>query len=309
MTRFLSALACACALLVWNAAAFADTVTLKTGRKLEGIVLQETPNAVSLKLEYGTITVPRAQVASVLRASVAAPAGQARRVRVPAWGEIVTTLSAKPWASGLRQIPATVVDKGVLRHVPYQSFYCGDGYELNIYGDPDDPACFEIGKQKGAPADAAKRECLGFVAALLGDPRDAAILKAMDLNKEIVARNGLTMEVTPPDGEDAYGGWWVSVYDEAKLDRARAPEKELAEITVARASPTLVPAPAPAPAASKAADTVPTYEAWSDDDYRYTRSRATVRAVSPSAYAGARVYVRGYYRKNGTYVRPYSRRR
>ena len=285
----------------------ADTVTTRSGRVVEGIVLQETSAAVVVKLPYGTMTMPRSAVASVKRdAKAAAPqaTSSAPRPRIAGWTDVITTLSAAPWASGLRQIPATVIDVGALRRVPYQSFYCGDGYELNIYGDPDDPACVEIGYQKGAPNDAAKRQCVAFMAALLGEAKDVAILKSLDLKKEIVTRNGLTMEVTPPDGADAYGGWWVSVYDEVKLDRARAPEKELEEITVSRSRK-----PVPAVAAVRptaVAQQEPVEDSWSEEDYRYTRKRASTALKSSD---GDRVYVRGYYRKNGTYVRPYTRSR
>jgi hypothetical protein len=282
----------------------ADTVMMKTGRVFEGVVLQDSSAGVMIKLPYGTITVPKSAVSQVTRSpkavgsSLAAP-----RLRIAAWNDTIVALSAQPWATGLRQIPATVIDKGVLKNVPYQSFFCSAGYEVNIYGDPDDPACIEVGKQKGAPVDTDKRLCIAFVAGLLGQPRDASILKEMDLNQEIITRNGLTLEITPPEGEDAYGGWWVSVYDEAKLDKSRAAEKELAEITVAQAAPQ--PLPQRASAATPRAIGEPNSDRWSDDDFRYTRPRASPASSS----SGSRTYVRGYYRKNGTYVRPHSRKK
>ena len=54
----------------------------------------------------------------------------------------------------------------------------------------------------------------------------------LDADKKV--RDGLTFEITPPTAEDAYGGWWVSVYDEKALDRSRASEDEMARITTTR---------------------------------------------------------------------------
>jgi hypothetical protein len=66
------------------------------------------------------------------------------RLGFPKSSEITAILGKQPWITSLRQIPATVVDKGVMRNVPYLSFQSGD-YELNVYGDPDNPAGVEIG--------------------------------------------------------------------------------------------------------------------------------------------------------------------
>src|SRR5688572_1173986 len=69
------------------------------------------------------------------------------------------TLSVKPWAKNLKQIPSTVIDKGVLRAVPYTSYRAGE-VELNLYGDPEAPACFEIGIHGSLLTQAAaKKNC------------------------------------------------------------------------------------------------------------------------------------------------------
>lgn len=141
----------------------------------------------------------------------------------------------QPWAADLQPIPATVIDKGILRNVPYLSFRAGD-FEVNVYGDPADPACLEVGIYKSLLRNqAAKKQCLEFMAAVLNDPADRAVLKSLNQTKDLKKRDGLTFEVTLETAEDAYGGWWVSVYDERRLDGSRASAKELAAITVPRA--------------------------------------------------------------------------
>jgi hypothetical protein len=97
--------------------------------------------------------------------------------------------------------------------------------------------------------------------------------------------------------DDAHGAWWISVYDQAALNRTRAGEKELEAIAVPRVVPKQ---PTPKPSVKSADDEAPE---WTPEDIR--RSRAP--KASPSSSGTDRVYVRGYTRKDGTYVRPYTR--
>jgi hypothetical protein len=144
------------------------------------------------------------------------------------------TVSVKPWAKGLKQIPSTVIDKGVLRAVPYTSYRAGE-YELNVYGDPASPACFEIGIHGALLSNAqAKKNCVDIILAILTDPAGEAVVKSLKPEGDLKTVAGITYEITPPTAEDAYGGWWVSVYSEALLDKARASEAELAKITTTR---------------------------------------------------------------------------
>jgi hypothetical protein len=140
------------------------------------------------------------------------------------------------WGKTLAQIPSTVIDKGVLRNIPYLSYRAGD-YELNVYGDPAAPAGLEIGVHKDTLRSAtAKKACVDFLSGLLEDPEDKKILASLKPDADKKVRGGLTFEITPPTAPDAYDGWWVSIYDEAALDRSRASEEELAKITVPKAA-------------------------------------------------------------------------
>jgi len=130
--------------------------------------------------------------------------------------------AASPWAGDLRDVPSTVIDKGVFRHVSYASCRAGE-YEMNVYGDPEAPAGFEIGiHNELLKSDEAKRNCLELISRLLDNPADRALLASLNRDIDKKVRSGITFEVTPPTAEDAYGGWWISVYDEALLDRLRA---------------------------------------------------------------------------------------
>jgi hypothetical protein len=131
----------------------------------------------------------------------------------------------RAFAPALEQIPATVVDKGPLRNVPYLSYRAGD-VEVNAYGDPDRPACLEIGIFGDAARRPAARDAL---AALVG-----ADLGGLNMSKDKRSLGGLTYEITPETAPDAYGAWWVSVYDPKALDAARASDAEMKDVAVPR---------------------------------------------------------------------------
>lgn len=299
--------------------AAADTVHLTNGGVIHGTVIQEAEGGLTVAMQYGTVKLSRAEITSVDKSIVeesetkdSQPPHVDKESRLPRWSTVVTRLAKASWATGLTQIPATVIDKGVMRNVPYTSYQCGVGadYELNLYGDPDRPAGVEIGVYGALTKDAAaKRRCVDFIASVLTDATDAALVKAARVDKDRIERGGLTIEVTPPTADDAYGGWWVSVYYVQRLDLARASRQELERISVSSKQPESPPAAKPArtpksPAAravGKEPDT-----RWTRQDLQKARK---TRSSGVSSSSGGRVYVRGYYRKDGTYVRGHTRSR
>lgn len=193
----------------------------------------------------------------------------------------VDIASIEDWGTELDQIPATVVDVGVMKYVPYQSFRAGD-YEFNVYGDPDHPAGLEIGVYQSLLKNPkAKQRCLEFMASLLPDAGDRCLLRSLNQRQDLQKRGSLTLEVTPETAEDAYGGWWISVYDPEILDKSRASPKELATITVSKQA-TAKPTPGVSPS-------------W------------TPHQLAQARPGGGTVYVPGYYRENGTYVQSHTR--
>lgn len=302
----------------------ADVVKMTSGNEVECVVLQENPQSVVVRIGYGTMSLPRTAIASVrksalIRSAVAPTTVPTKGQRVPPWNNIISAMVKEKWATDIQPIPATVIDVGVMKNVPYQSYRCGLDYEINIYGDPDHPAAIELGVYRSLLTSAdAKRNCVEFIASILGDKVDAAIARALDRTKDLATRNELTIEITPPNAPDAYGGWWISVYSEKDLDSARATEAELDQIAVAKAPEPAAVRAAPVPARTTLPPTKPQpvpairptpiqsqpdVTTWSLSDISRSRS------VTSSSSVGGRVYVRGYYRKNGTYVRPHTRSR
>lgn len=299
-----------CAILLLTSGAVADVITLTSGNKIECTVIGEGER-VTFRKGASTFTIPREQVQSIRRDAPPAtrPAGVER---LPSADEVITALGRQTWATNVEQIPATVIDKGVLRNVPYLSHRAGE-YEVNVYGDPEAPAGVEIGVYHELLNDpAAKQRCVSFISALVGPERAAALAK-LNRVKDTVTVGEWTIEVTPPTDEDAYGGWWVSVYGEKSLELSRASAEELKSITVARVEAyksasgekrqrdaALAMANRAAPAGDEPRDS----DAWTASDMS--------RARRPSGYAGGgngggSVYVRGYTRRDGTYVRSHTR--
>ncbi len=146
----------------------------------------------------------------------------------------IETATKQPWAKQLKQIPSTVIDNGVLRAIPYTSYRSGD-YEVNVYGDPAAPVCVEVGVYDASVKSAAAHQaCLAYINALLDEEADRKALAGLKLQTGKAVRAGLTFEITPPDAPDAFNGWWISVYNEKLLDKARASDEEMKKITSTR---------------------------------------------------------------------------
>ncbi len=172
----------------------ADTVVMNSGNEIECIVIQENSDSIVIRKGYGTMIVPRNAIARISKLPVisAAPATRPATARMPGWETVVAKTVARTWAKNLQPIPATVVDKGVMKHVPYQSYRCADDYEINIYGDPDAPAAVEIGVYRGLLKDAkAKDNCIELMAALLTEVPDGQIVRALDKRKIWQLERGL----------------------------------------------------------------------------------------------------------------------
>jgi hypothetical protein len=228
-------------LSVWffNASwAFADTLVFSNGRIISGTVLQTNDDDILLLTGYAAFNFSKSNIKEI-KIEPAETAQSLNTDRIPDFKKVLLLLSQQPWATNLMPIPATVVDKGILRNVPYSSFRCGEDYEVNVYGDLDHPAGIEIGIYlKLLGDDSAKSNCMTFVSSLLNEPTDKAILQELDLKKDLKMRDELTFEITPPTAEDAYNGWWVSLYSEQKLNLARASDNELKAISMTEADAT-----------------------------------------------------------------------
>ncbi len=212
---------------------FGDTVILFNNSTISGTVVQTNGDSILVLADYAAFNF---SLASIKAIKTDPPPEFLNSGRLPNFKNVILYLSRQSWATNLAPIAATVIDKGVLRNIPYSSFRCGEDYEVNIYGDLDNPAGIEIGiYHKLLESNAAKSNCMDFITGLLGQPTDKEFLQSLNLGKDLKTRDGLTFEISPPTEEDSYNGWWISIYSEEKLSQARASDKELGEISITKA--------------------------------------------------------------------------
>ena len=261
-------LACLCGLLT----ASADTVVMSNNRTMEGTAIQTNDDDVLILTPYAAFNFSKASIKEI-KAELAAPAETSSTNRLPDFQKAILFLSKQPWATNLTPIPATVIDKGILRNVPYNSFHCGGDYEVNVYGDLESPAGIEIGVYRKLANDrSAKDNCVRFIIGLLGRPADKEVVQELDLNKDLKIRDELTFEITPTNADDAYNGWWISVYAEKQLDLARASDNDMKLISMTQAD------------AAKDARQSKDSASWSADDLKQARpaDTATITFINSS---------------------------
>jgi hypothetical protein len=247
---------------------FADTIEMSNGQTFHGTVIQTNGTDVLLLTHYAAFDFSKSSIRQITAESAESTASS-DTTRLPPFQQVILCLSQQPWATGLTPIPATVIDKGILKSVPYTSFRCAGDYEVNVYGDLDNPAGIEIGVYRKLLGDTvARSNCVNFISGLLKQDSDKKILLALNLDKDLMTSNDLTFEITPPTADDAYGGWWVSVYSESQLNLARASDKDMDFITVAKAN---------------AAEERNNFSSWSANELDQARpSRTTISFVTPS---------------------------
>jgi hypothetical protein len=294
----------------------ADVIKFRAGGDLECTVIQETSSSVTVIYGSGLLSVDRSMVESIKKDESAIAPCTPGVERLPNWASLIQCLGSKSWATAIEQTPATVVDTGTLAFVPYKSHKCGGVFEVNVYGDPEHPSGIEVGVYgDSASKKSAQDDCEELVRKLLKDPADASTLAGIDRAGGTATREGLVFEITPPTAEDSFGAWWISIYDPIATQAAKASAEELKTITVASGKP-------PAAAAEKKEktdrpNTKPATETPSDSASTPPKNpsravstdtpRTPATANSKASRGSGTVYVRGYYRKNGTYVKGYTR--
>lgn len=264
----------------------ADILILQYGDIVAGTILKTNEDGIDFLQQSGKIHWPISMVKEALQTD-----GKTNSSRISSWVNIISQLTTNDWAHDFKQIPATVIDNGILKDVPYISFRCNTaGYEINIYGDLENPACVEIGAiGYNVKNSQAKSNCVSFISSILTQVGDQTTVRSLKWEeKDTKKQGGMTFEVTLPGEPDSYGGWWISAYDETELTKSRASGPEMLAITQPKVKPV--------------AARPPVTEYWSDNDIS-----SYSRPIPSQSINDGNVYVRGYYRKNGTYVSGYRR--
>lgn len=289
-----------------------DEVVLNNGRRYLGTIVTETPDAVVLSIDGGTVEFPRTAIVSP-KSLGAAPSPQVAHDAVsfaaeslgphplPNIGSAISRLRDFPWATGIRQIPMLVTDQGQWQYLPGISFWAGEFCQLSIFGDPQRPAAIEV-SLVNPPEDAWEEKqmlleyVLGLVPSLAIDSR----FDRLDLKRDSFAVGDLWFAVTSPDSIESPGRWAVLLMHELSVSPARATLTELQAISEPIADATIDPS---RPRSWQRAS-------WTPEDISLMRKTAgrpindpTMSNRAWTALGGERVFVRAFIRDRGKYAR------
>ncbi len=206
-----------------------DKLTLKDGSVYNGLIILNTRDSVTIQSEFEECVIPKSDILRIDDSEDALYTEAGRRGDLPAWRVIANDLRTHDGIKTLEEIPATIIDTGVFKNVPYKSFRVNQDLELNIYGDPNDPAGIEIGIYGRRAGDQKLRRFLrSYLAGYLTNTGEVAALYSLGLQQGLATAGMLTIEITPPDAPDAYGAWWISLFNKKDLAAARLDAKEYA---------------------------------------------------------------------------------
>lgn len=212
-----------------------DDIVMKDGRILRGLIIKKAPGYVVLQTETEEIKVPSESIRRIddLPDDGVYFTEVTRQGELPNWRSMVEDLRQEDAVKSFEAIPATTIDVGNLRNVPYLSFRINGASEMNVYGDPRNPAAVEFGVYgKGAGSMKRQRIIREFIAGHLNSRDEVKALYSLDLKKGGTIKCGkLEFSITPPEAEDSYGGRWFCIYNPKRLEKARVSDEAYAKVT------------------------------------------------------------------------------
>jgi len=211
-----------------------DSIVLKDGRTIRGLIIRNSVDSVHLQEEFGERSYPKSEI---VRIRDEADIGIIftdihRKGDLPSWRVMANDLRTHDEIKSLVEIPATTVTTGEFRNIPYKSFRVNSDIELNIYGDPNDPAGVELGIYGAKRSSAKVRKNLrAYLAGFLTTRKEIAALYGLDFQGGKATAGNITFEITPPTADDSFGAWWISLYNLRDLAAVRMDDAEYAALT------------------------------------------------------------------------------
>lgn len=213
-----------------------DSVLLKDGSTRRGVIVKNSADAVFLQQRYGISEFPKSNIVRIFDGvDVGMEFVEAeKKGDLPSWRVMVNDIRNNDVIKSLTQIPATHIDNGYLKNVPYLSFRINDYIEMNIYGNPDDPAAIEFGMYgKLASSDKMRRVLRSFMAGFLSSRKEVGAIYSIPFTGGEKSAGDFRIRITPASAPDAYGGWWICLYNPKTLAAARVGDAAYAKATTA----------------------------------------------------------------------------
>lgn len=212
-----------------------DEVTMKDGTHYKGLIIQNNFRQIILQQKQGDITLLKSNISRIddVDDSMVAFTGLVAPGKLPPWRMMIQDFRNSDDIYSFFQVPAARISKGYLRNIPYLSYAVNRFAELDIYGNPDHPVCVSLGAY--APILARKRFqkiARQFLAGYLGSRADISTLYKLNLKGDSLQSGNFIFQVTPPNAPGAHGAWRLSVYDPARLDKARVSDIEYEKTTM-----------------------------------------------------------------------------
>jgi hypothetical protein len=212
-----------------------DTIFMNDGKVLHGLILRNDAQKVTLQQKMGEVEIPKSGIRRIDdEADVGVYFSDIVDLgTLPPWRMIVQDLRTDDSIKSFRQIPATTIDNGYLKNIPYLSFRINDRVEMNVYGDPNHPVCIEYGiYERGNKITQFKKIVRAYLAGILTNRKEVGALYSLDEKGGQIKVGNFIFQVTPPDAPDTYGGWWIAIYDPARLEKARIPDALYRKVTL-----------------------------------------------------------------------------
>lgn len=210
-----------------------DSIVLKDGRVVRGLIIKNSRDAVLIQDKHGEQSYSKKDIVRIRdEADIEVLFTDVdRHGDLPPWRVIVNDLRTHDTIKSLVEIPATLIDKGQFKNVPYKSFRVNHDIEINIYGDPEDPAGVELGIYGWkSNINRARKILRAYLAGFLTSREEVAALYSLSFQGGLRQVGNVVLEITPRSAPDAYGAWWISLYNPKMLDDVRLDEAEYARL-------------------------------------------------------------------------------
>ena len=124
--------------------------------------------------------------------------------------------------------------KGLSRLLAYLSFHINKHGEMNIFGNPNDPACVALGvySQRGIQLKKFQELARQFLAGYLSSRQEIGVLYQLNLKGDKKRLGRFVYRIIPPESPESHGGWWISISDPERLDQARVSSKKYEKMTL-----------------------------------------------------------------------------
>ena len=212
-----------------------DRLELADGTTISGLILRNTADSVLFQTTDAEREIPEEHIRRIhdeMESEMVFPELLAPG-HLPSWRAMVYDLRTNDDIRSLQQIPSATIKEGYLRNIPYLSFRVNEQSAFNVYGDPNDPVAIEFGMYgKQRRSGRYHRIVREFLAGHLQTREQIAALYSLSFGGGDKQAGPLALRVTPPSQAGPHGGWWIALYNPARLAAARVDDGKYARITL-----------------------------------------------------------------------------